>query len=201
MRKILPACFLALLAGCCATRNRSEVCYTASRSVSPPAGIVFVANGSGDFRTLSANLDQAVAEGSVPLQIETFVWSHGYGRYLADHVDHANHLAEGRRLAVQVAGYRQAWPGRRVYGPEDLPELWAELEETYAEYTVEPVEFFESGDCVVVAVHISARLRASDDRIDGLTWQVWRLSDVLVTEVRVYTDRSEAFRSAEQPDR
>ena len=96
---------------------------------------------------------------------------------------------------------RAEWPGRRVYGPEDLPELWAELEETYAEYTVEPVEFFESGDCVVVAVHISARLRASDDRIDGLTWQVWRLSDGLVREVRVYTDRSEAFRSAEQPDR
>ena len=115
MRRILPACFLALLAGCCATRNRSEVCYTASRSASPPAGIVFVANGSGDFRALSANLNQVVAEGSVPLQVETFVWSHGYWRYLADHVDHANHLAEGRHLAVQVAGYRQACPGRRVY--------------------------------------------------------------------------------------
>jgi pimeloyl-ACP methyl ester carboxylesterase len=76
---------------------------------------VFVANGSGDFRTVSRNLCEAVAEAAAPLQIETFVWSRGYGRYVLDHTDHANHLAQGRRLAAQVAAYRQACPGLRVY--------------------------------------------------------------------------------------
>jgi pimeloyl-ACP methyl ester carboxylesterase len=77
--------------------------------------VVFVANGSGDSRTVSTNLAQVVAEARLPLQVETFAWSHGWLRYLADHVDHANHLAQGRRLAVQVAAYRQACPGRRIY--------------------------------------------------------------------------------------
>jgi pimeloyl-ACP methyl ester carboxylesterase len=77
--------------------------------------VVFVANGSGDFRTASTNLCQAVAEAAAPLQVETFVWSRGYGRYVLDHTDHANHLAQGRRLAAQVAAYRQACPGRRLY--------------------------------------------------------------------------------------
>jgi pimeloyl-ACP methyl ester carboxylesterase len=77
--------------------------------------VVFVANGSGDFRTVSANLGEVVAEISPPLQVETFVWSHGYGRYVTDHVDHANHLRCGRRLADQVAAYRQAYPERRIY--------------------------------------------------------------------------------------
>jgi pimeloyl-ACP methyl ester carboxylesterase len=76
---------------------------------------VFVANGSGDLSTVTANLNEVVAEQRVPLQVETVPWSHGYGRYVIDHVDHANQLAEGRRLACRVATYRQAYPGRKVY--------------------------------------------------------------------------------------
>jgi pimeloyl-ACP methyl ester carboxylesterase len=77
--------------------------------------VVFVANGSGDFRTVTANLTDVIAEQCVPLQIETVLWSHGYGRYVIDHVDHANQLAEGQHLAGQVAAYRRAYPGRKVY--------------------------------------------------------------------------------------
>jgi pimeloyl-ACP methyl ester carboxylesterase len=77
--------------------------------------VAFVANGSGDFRTVSESLSQVVAETSAPLQVETFLWSHGYGRYATDHLDHANHLECGRQLAAQVCAYRQTYPGRRVY--------------------------------------------------------------------------------------
>jgi pimeloyl-ACP methyl ester carboxylesterase len=77
-------------------------------------GVVFVANGSGDLRTASTKLSQVVAETSTPLQIETFVWSHGYLRFLADHLDHDNHLDQGRLLAEQVMEYRRACPDRRI---------------------------------------------------------------------------------------
>jgi pimeloyl-ACP methyl ester carboxylesterase len=77
--------------------------------------VAFVANGSGDFRTLSTNLGEVVEETCTPLQIETVRWSHGFGRYITDHVDHANHLAQGSRLAADVTAYRQAYPGRKVY--------------------------------------------------------------------------------------
>jgi pimeloyl-ACP methyl ester carboxylesterase len=77
--------------------------------------VVLVANGSGDFRTVSTNLERAVAEAHAPLAVETFVWSLGRGRYVADHVDHANHLAQARLLACRVAEHRRACPGGRVH--------------------------------------------------------------------------------------
>lgn len=111
---MLPACLLPLLTGYGLPGYYPDVCE-AAWPVPSPAGIVFVANGSGDVRTLSTNLRQVVAETSAPLQIETFVWSHGRGRSLADHRDHANHRAQGGRLAAQVAASRQQCPHRPIF--------------------------------------------------------------------------------------
>jgi pimeloyl-ACP methyl ester carboxylesterase len=77
--------------------------------------VVFIANGSGDFRTTSEGLSCAVAAAAAPLRLETFAWSHGLGCYLSDHSDHANHVAQGRRLAALVAECRRACPDRAVY--------------------------------------------------------------------------------------
>jgi pimeloyl-ACP methyl ester carboxylesterase len=117
MRTLLLACSVPLLTGCCTTGYRTDLGHTTQPSVSVPnpVGVVFVANGSGDFRTVSTNLGRVVVDTSTPLQIETVLWSHGYGRYVTDHVDHTNHLHQGSRLAAEVAAYRQAYPGRKVY--------------------------------------------------------------------------------------
>ncbi len=88
-----------LTAGCLRDRQPVPPCGCTA----PNADIVFVADGSGDFRTTSRVLCEAVNACSVPLRVETFVWSHGYGRMLIDHVDHCNHLEEGRRLAAMIA--------------------------------------------------------------------------------------------------
>jgi pimeloyl-ACP methyl ester carboxylesterase len=80
-----------------------------------PEDVVIVANGSGDFRTVSLGLSRAVCEAGVPLRVETFVWSHGFGSYVTDHVDHCNQVEQGRRLACLVACYRRACPCRAVY--------------------------------------------------------------------------------------
>jgi pimeloyl-ACP methyl ester carboxylesterase len=77
--------------------------------------VVFIANGSGDLRTVTAGLRDAVAETRAPLDLETFVWSHGFGRYLRDHVDHPYHVAMGYRLAEIVSAYRRSFPDRAVY--------------------------------------------------------------------------------------
>jgi pimeloyl-ACP methyl ester carboxylesterase len=105
---------LPLLSGCLGAHYGID----AVRLLPPsghPVGVVFVANGSGDFRGVSKNLSQVVAETGAPLEIETCVWSHGYLRYLIDHVDHANHLQHGRQLAARVAAYHQACPDRHIY--------------------------------------------------------------------------------------
>jgi pimeloyl-ACP methyl ester carboxylesterase len=102
---------LVLAAGCATSRQPVPSCGC----VAPNADVVFVADGSGDYRTTSAALCQAVSACAVPLRVETFVWSHGYGRMLADHVDHCNHLEEGRRLAATIAAVKQSCPDRAVY--------------------------------------------------------------------------------------
>jgi hypothetical protein len=76
VRKLHVACLVPLLLGCWGAVYRPE----ADRPVlpaAPPIGVVFVANGSGDFRTVSTSLRQVVAATAAPLQIETCVWSHG----------------------------------------------------------------------------------------------------------------------------
>ncbi len=115
MVKAWCACLLVTLSGCATAAQRYNERHPPIAPTVPPAAVAFVANGSGDFRTVTANLSQVVAEQRVPLQVETVTWSRGRGRYVIDHVDHANQLAAGQRLAGQVVAYRQAYPGRRVY--------------------------------------------------------------------------------------
>ena len=115
MRTLLLACSVPLLTGCCAAGCRPDLGRTIQPSAPNHMGVVFVANGSGDFRTVSTNLGRVVAETSTPLQIETVPWSHGFCRYVTDHAGHANHMHQGSRLAADVTAYRQAYPGRKVY--------------------------------------------------------------------------------------
>jgi len=107
---------LPLVAGCLSGGERSSLSSAAPVPVIPGAtGVVIVANGSGDSHTVSNTLNQILTKTHASLQVETVAWSLGYRRYLADHVDHANHLAQGQLLACQVVAYRQAYPGRRIY--------------------------------------------------------------------------------------
>jgi pimeloyl-ACP methyl ester carboxylesterase len=114
VRKLFVIGCLLLLPNCWGAVYPAEV-PQAIPAPAPAVGVVFVANGSGDSHTVSTNLRHVVAETAAPLQIETCVWSHGRWRCLIDHVDHANHLAHGRLLALQVAAYRQAYPDCRIY--------------------------------------------------------------------------------------
>ncbi len=102
---------LALAVGCATTRRTPVSCGCCR----PTADVVFVANGSGDYRTTSAAISQAVRDTGMPLRVETLVWSHGYSRLLADHLDHGNHIEEGQRLAALVAASQQTCPDRAVY--------------------------------------------------------------------------------------
>jgi pimeloyl-ACP methyl ester carboxylesterase len=115
MRKLLPCCLVPLLAGCCTAGPRPDTSRATFLPAPDSAGVAFVADGSGDSRTVSTHLAQLAAAAGVPLQVEAVPWSLGYRRVVADHVSHANHLAQGRLLAGRVAAYRQACPGRKVY--------------------------------------------------------------------------------------
>jgi len=88
---------------------------------------------------------------------------------------------------------RSEWPGANVYLRDELPQLWAELDETYPGFELAPLEFADVGDCVLVKVRTSALVGASKDRIEAVIWHVWRIENGLVTETRVFSDRQEAL--------
>jgi ketosteroid isomerase-like protein len=94
---------------------------------------------------------------------------------------------------------RTDWPGRSVYKAAEIPLLWAELDETYPDMKLVPVEFEDAGDYVIVTVETSARLRGSERRIEGRIWHVWRMRNGIALEGGSYGSRQEAAEAAGLP--
>jgi pimeloyl-ACP methyl ester carboxylesterase len=97
--------------GCAGLRQTAYL----PRPCVPPQGVVFVADGAGNFLAASASLRQVAARDRLPLDIEAFPWSHGSFRCLADHMDYTHARVEGQCLAAQVVAFRQQCPGAEVY--------------------------------------------------------------------------------------
>jgi pimeloyl-ACP methyl ester carboxylesterase len=77
--------------------------------------VVFVADGAGDYQIASKMLRSVVFETAAPLEVETYVWSHGYKRVILDQMDlpHARH--QGQLLAQVVLAYRKIHPKARIH--------------------------------------------------------------------------------------
>lgn len=116
---------------------------------------------------------------------------------LAYDVAYAERNIESVRAAV-AAGWvfhgRSEFPGRQEYGLEEMPQLWADLDETYSEFSLTPEEFTPVGDDhVVVEVRTSARLRGSEARMEATQYHVWRVQAGKVRETWAYNTRQEAL--------
>jgi pimeloyl-ACP methyl ester carboxylesterase len=114
MRLTLVSCIVSLVAGC-ATYQRREADQNHSPTSVAARCVVFVANGAGDSHAVSQNLQRVVAETGARLQIEDLSWSRGRRRYLADQVDHDNHVAQGHQLAARVVASRGECLNRPIY--------------------------------------------------------------------------------------
>jgi pimeloyl-ACP methyl ester carboxylesterase len=78
-------------------------------------GVVFSVDGAGGFQASTAALSQAVFRADLPLRVEPVVWSHGWGRVVADETDFAHAQCEGQRLAERMVAYRRASPAGAIY--------------------------------------------------------------------------------------
>jgi pimeloyl-ACP methyl ester carboxylesterase len=111
-RQAMLGLILAGVAGCAAGRGSIEprtACCGGS------AGTVYAVDGPGNFQASSSALRDAIAAERLPLCVETFDWSHGYGRVFADEVDRAHSLEAGKRLACLITARRQAFPDAPIY--------------------------------------------------------------------------------------
>jgi pimeloyl-ACP methyl ester carboxylesterase len=87
----------------------------AQAPAAPPPNVVFVADGAGNYQMASKMLRSAVGETGAPLDVETFVWSHGYKKVLPDQVDFAHARMQGEHLADAVLALCKQHPDARIH--------------------------------------------------------------------------------------
>jgi ketosteroid isomerase-like protein len=92
---------------------------------------------------------------------------------------------------------------RRVFNPtthvgtDGLRRMFAEADEVWEEFRVEPLEFIDAGDRVVVMVRTVGKGKGSGAEARQHSAQIWVLRDSLVVRWEVgYADRHEALEAA-----
>jgi ketosteroid isomerase-like protein len=89
-------------------------------------------------------------------------------------------------------------PGTRR-GPEGFLRGTDDAREAFDEFRVDPEEFIDAGEAVVVPVRISGRGRASGAKQEARLVHVWTLSDGKVIRNEIYRTLDEAVQAL-QPE-
>lgn len=104
-----------LTASGCASPELISHCPCQARGVGTPNDLVIVVDGVGDLKGTADSLRKAVAKEELPLDVEPFLWSHGYMRMFADNFDKAYAEEAGHRLAATILARQESDPGRKIY--------------------------------------------------------------------------------------
>lgn len=119
---------------------------------------------------------------------------------LAYEVAYARRSVEDVREAFSedyVFHARPEFPGRPEYGVDEMTQLWADLDETYTEFSLVPQDFVPTGsEHVLVTVRTSTRLRGSDARIESTAYHLWHVPDGRPRRTWGYSTRAEALQAA-----
>jgi hypothetical protein len=113
-----PALFTSLsilvCTGCIGLQVKADEPFANAHFGVRARNLIVVADGAGGFRAASKSLRETAAADSLALQIETFPWTHGHWRILADQIDKSHACREGLKLARRVASLVQTEPGTSV---------------------------------------------------------------------------------------
>jgi ketosteroid isomerase-like protein len=88
-----------------------------------------------------------------------------------------------------------ATDGRRHEGPEAFAEIFESIRERWADFRLDPLEFYEAGERVLVLGTLVAR---GHDRqpFASVAGQVWTLRDGKVSAMQAFLSSEEAIRAA-----
>jgi hypothetical protein len=116
---------------------------------------------------------------------------------LAYDVAYSQRSVEGfRHVAAENYAYhvRAEWPGRALYSLDEMPQLWADINNTFSEFSLVAEDFAVLGDeYVLVTIRQSFRMRGSDRRIESTAFHLWNVRDGKARETWVYGTREEAL--------
>ena len=121
----------------------------------------------------------------------------GYERFAAGDVEALAELfAPDAELAdAGGLGVDDTAVGTRL-GFDGFVRASEEVREAFDDYRVEPEEFIDAGDAVVVVAHISGRGRASGMTLDTRLAHLWVFRGDKVVRGEVYRDAEEALEAA-----
>ena len=121
----------------------------------------------------------------------------GYELYAAGDLDGVASLFSADAELADAGGLGVAGTaaGTRA-GPEGFLRANEEALEAFDEYRVEPDDFIDAGDAVVVPVRISGRGRASGAQQEARLAHLWVLRDGKVIRGEVFRSTEEALQSA-----
>jgi pimeloyl-ACP methyl ester carboxylesterase len=77
--------------------------------------VVVAVDGSGNLRPWATDLEHAVADAGLHLQVLPFDWSHGPGRVFSDICSDSRHRAKGEELARLLLDKRRNCPAQKLY--------------------------------------------------------------------------------------
>lgn len=95
-----------------------------------------------------------------------------------------------------VAYLPEGLPGAKTYrGPEGFLAGVREQLEAFEEWRLEPQEFIDAGNRVLVLVHQRGRGRLSGVEVEVYTAWLWTFGNGKAVELRVFLDKEDAFRA------
>jgi ketosteroid isomerase-like protein len=83
--------------------------------------------------------------------------------------------------------------GGRFEGHEGFLAFVSQVLDAFEDYRVEPEEFLDAGERVVVFLHHQARGKGSGAPIELRDAQVWTIAEDRATRIDLYLDRGEAL--------
>ena len=86
--------------------------------------------------------------------------------------------------------------GQAEFTIEEVPQLWADLDETLTEYTLVPREYTDLGDQVLVTLDQSAQVRDSESRVQITIFHLWQFDGAKVSAGWSFATRAEALEAA-----
>jgi len=121
----------------------------------------------------------------------------GYELYAAGDLEGVTALLSANAEVADAGGLGVAGTAAGTrFGPEGFLRANEEALESFEEYRVEPEEFIDAGEAVVVRVRIFGRGRASGANLDIRVAHLWVLRDGKAVRGDVYRTTEEALEAA-----